>query len=148
MSIIPFQHCPYLPGLTSSLSLHHELAFLPLRSLASHNPRSLSLYLPCIKSAFSVISPPQSSFWIVSCAMLPMLAPCLAPNHYCLYSPHDVRVWNASSICHIRQLEVAKGSFSEHWPLYLLLTLLLGEMLDVAKKEPYGGKLCLLCHGW
>jgi len=40
------------------------------------------------------------------------------------------------------------GSFSEHWPLYLVLTSFLGEMLDVARHGPHGGKLGLVCQGW
>jgi len=32
--------------------------------------------------------------------------------------------------------------------VYLVLTLLLGKMLDVARYGPYGGKLHLLCQGW
>jgi len=43
---------------------------------------------------------------------------------------------------------VAKCSFSELWPLYLVLTLLFCEMLDVARYVPYGGKLSCLCQGW
>jgi len=35
----------------------------------------------------------------------------------------------------------------ENWPLYLVLTLLLGEMLDVARYGPPGGKLGLVCQG-
>jgi len=148
LSIVPFQHFPYDPALASSLSLHLELAFLPLRSLAPHNPWSISLSLRCLKSAFPINFPAQASFWIVICAMLPTLGPFLHPSHSCLYLPDDVVVWNALSICHISPPEVAKGSFSEHWPLCLVLTLLLGEMLDVARNGPHGGKLRLLCQGW
>ena len=55
---------------------------------------------------------------------------------------------DSSSICSIYPLEVANDSFSEHCPLYIVLTLLLGEMLDVARYGPHGGKLRLLCQGW
>jgi len=148
LSIVHFQHYPYVPALALSLSLHLELAVLPLQSLTPHNPRSISLSLRCIKSVFPVISPLQASFWIVSRAMLPTLGPFLPPSHCCLYSTDDVVGWNALLICHICPLEVAKGSFSERWPLYLVLTLLLGKMLDVARNGPHGGKLRLLCQGW
>ena len=61
---------------------------------------------------------------------------------------HFADMWIAWSICHLRPLDVVKGSFSEHWPLYLVLTLLLGNMLDVARYRPHGGKLHLLCQVW
>jgi hypothetical protein len=57
-------------------------------------------------------------------------------------------MWNDSLICYICPLEVAHGSDSDHWPSYAVLTLLLCEMLDVAKNGPDGGKLRLLCQGW
>jgi hypothetical protein len=57
-------------------------------------------------------------------------------------------VWNAALICHICLPGVVKGSFSQHWPFYLVLTLLLGEMFDIAWNGPHGGKLNLLCQGW
>ena len=148
LSIITFQHFPYIPALGSSLSRRLELAFLPLQSLTLHDPPSISLSLHCLKSVFPVFSPPQASFWIVSCAMLPTLGPFLPPSHSCLYSHDDIIVSNASLICHICPPVVAKGSFSEHWLLYLVLTLLLGEMLDIARNGLHGGKLRLLCQGW
>jgi hypothetical protein len=94
------------------------------------------------------MSQQQASFWIVSCAMLPTLEPFLPPYSHRLYSPDDIVVWNASSICHIGLTEVVEGSFSEHSLLYLVLTWLLGEMLDVARNGPHRGKLHLLCQGW
>jgi len=36
----------------------------------------------------------------------------------------------------------------EHWTLHLVLTLLMGEMLDVARYRPHRGKLHLSCRGW
>jgi len=41
--------------------------------------------------------------------------------------------------------EMATGSFSKHGALYFVLTLLMGEMLDVATYGPDGGKLRQLC---
>jgi hypothetical protein len=32
--------------------------------------------------------------------------------------------------------------------LYIVLTMLLSEMLDVARNGPHGDKLRLLCQGW
>jgi len=148
LSIVHFQHYPCVPALALSLSLSLELAVLPLRSLAPHDPQSISLSLRCLQCPFPMVSPLQASFWIVTCAMLAMVGPFLPTSHSCLYSPDDVVGWNASSICHICPPEVAKGSFSDHWPLYLVLTLLLGEMLDDARNGPHGGKLRLLCQGW
>jgi len=80
--------------------------------------------------------------------MLPTLGPFLPPSHSCLYSLDDVVVWISLLICCISRPGVGKGSFSENLPLYLVLTLLLGEMLDVARCGPNGGKLRLLCQGW
>ena len=148
LSIVPFQHSWYVPALELSLSLRLELAFLLLRSIYPDNPRSISHFLRCFKSAFPVFSPPKASFQIESCAMLPTLGPFLPPSHSFLYSLDDVVVWISSSICHICPPEVAKGSFSEHSPLYLVLNLLLGKMLDIARYRPHGGKLRLLCQGW
>jgi len=79
--------------------------------------------------------------------MLPTLGPFLPPSIACIHLLDYVDVWSALSICRICLLEVQKSSFSEHWPLYGELTLLLGKMLDVARYGPHGGKLCLLCQG-
>jgi len=45
-------------------------------------------------------------------------------------------------------LVVAKGSSSEHRPMYFAFRLLMGEMLDVARYGLQGGKLGLVCPGW
>jgi len=55
--------------------------------------------------------------------------------------------WMASSICCISPPEVAQCLFSEPWPLYLESTSLLGEILEVSRYGPHGGKLCHLCQG-
>jgi len=73
--------------------------------------------------------------------MLPTYAPYLPPSRFCLHWLDDVGVWISWSIWHICLLDVVKGSSSEHRPLYLVVTLLLGEMLDVAKDGPHQGKL-------
>jgi len=44
--------------------------------------------------------------------------------------------------------ESGEWFFSKHWAMYLVLTLLLGEMLDDARSGPHGGMLHLLCQGW
>jgi len=64
-----------------------------------------------------------------------------------LHPLDDIEVWTASSKCSICQPEVVKSSFLKHWPLYLLLTLLWGEMLDVGRYGPHVGKLSLWCQG-
>jgi hypothetical protein len=69
---------------SSSLFLHHELALLPLRSIAAQNPWSIDLCLCCLNSVFPIMSPPQASFWIVTCSMLPILGLCLCSSHSCL----------------------------------------------------------------
>jgi hypothetical protein len=78
--------------------------------------------------------------------MLPTLGLFLPASHFCLYSPDDVVVWNDSSIIHICPQAVVKGSFSEHCAWYLVWTLLLGEMLDIASNGLHGGKVRLLCQ--
>ena len=70
------------------------------------------------------------------------------PSRACLQSLDDVVVLKALLICRFCPLEVAKCSFSEHGPWYFVLTLLLGEMLDVARSGQYEGKLHLICQGW
>ena len=57
-------------------------------------------------------------------------------------------VRSAFSICCSCQLVLATGSFSEHRPLYSVSTLLIGEMLEVARYGPHGGKLHLVYRGW
>jgi hypothetical protein len=68
--------------------------------------------------------------------MLPTVEPFLPPSLSGLYLLDDVDEWHAWLICLICQLEVEKCSISEHRPLYHVLTLLLGEMLDVARYGP------------
>jgi len=77
-----------------------------------------------------------------------MLGHFLPASHSCHHLRDAVVVLSALSICHICLPEVAKDSFTEQRPLYLVLTLLLGEMLDVARYGPHGGMLSLLCQGW
>jgi len=79
--------------------------------------------------------------------MLPPLGRFLPPSLSCLHSLDDVDVWSALLICSIWPPEVERSSFLEHWPLYRVLTSLLGEILDVARYGPHGGKLCHLCQG-
>ena len=62
LSIVTIQHSSYVPALAESLSLRHELAFLPLRSLYPHNPQFFSLFLDCLKHAFPIVSLPKVSF--------------------------------------------------------------------------------------
>jgi hypothetical protein len=125
----------------------HFADVLAQRCLSPNNARSITLSVHCLRRAFPVYSSPKASFWIISCTMLSTLGPFLPPSHSCLDSPDDVMMWNDMSICHICPPEVAKGSFSEHPPLYLVLTLSLCKMLDVTRNGPPGGKLCNLCQG-
>jgi len=46
-------------------------------------------------------------------------------------------------MCHIWPPEVARSSCLMYSPLVFVLTLLLGEMLNVTSYGQYGGKLCL-----
>jgi len=143
-----FQFSSYLPAPTWLLSLHLQLAFLPEWFLSQHNPWSIALSLHCLKGVYLVLFPPQASFWIVSCAMTQGLRLGLLQSHRWLHSVDDVGVWKALSICPIGPPEVAQSSLSEHWPVYFVLTLLFGEMLDVARYGWYGSKLHLECQGW
>jgi len=116
-------------------------------SLSTSSSIQFSL-LHCITCAFHIVSLLQAAFWIASCAMPHRLGPILLPSCSCLHLLDDIVVWTAWSICHICRREVAKCSFSEHSPLLCVLTMLLGEMLDVARHGHCGGNLRLLCQGW
>jgi len=63
--------------------------------------------------------------------MLQELEPFQPPSISSLHSIDDVIMWIACSMCRICPPVVAKRVFSENWPLYGELTLLLGKMLDV-----------------
>ena len=93
------------------------------------------------------MAPQKASFWIVSCATLPTLVPFLPPSRSGLHWLDTIEMWNALSIWHICPPEVWTSSFSEYSPLDLVLTLLLGEMLDVTRYGPNGGKLSRICQG-
>jgi len=139
-------------------SSSHIILLLPIRclwvlnTLSCHSGLSIPMipdplrFLLVEYSVFLVVSLLKGSFWIVSCSVLPKLRPLLPPTHSCFHSLHDIVVWSALSTCCICPPEVVTGSCSEHWPLYLVLTSLLGEMLDVARCGPHGGMLCILCQ--
>jgi len=144
----PIQHFPYLLATALLLSLSLQFTVFPQRSLYPHNPWSISSSVRCLRSLFHVVSPPQVYYSIRSCAMRQQCRPFLPPSPWCLYlMDYDV-IWIASSICWIYQLVVARCSFLEHSPLYYVLTILLCEMLDVARYGLHGGKLRLLCQSW
>jgi len=147
-SIPRFQLSLYPPAPAEPLPLHLQLAFLPQRSLSQHNPGSILLSLRGSRSAFLVVSRPQDSFWIASCAMPHGHGLSRLPRRSCLHSLDAVAVWSTFAIFHICLPGVAKSSFSEHWPWLFALTLLVGEMLDVPRYGQYGGKFRLLSQGW
>jgi len=139
LSIVPFR-IPHM------FLLLHNRCLCILNSLSCHCSLSINsilnpflCFFVALKIVFPVVSPPKASFQMVSCSLLPMLWPFLPPSHSCLCSLDDVAGRISATICHIYPPGVAKGSFSDHWPLYLVLTLLLGEMLDVARYGPHGG---------
>jgi len=148
LSILPFRHFSYLPAAASLLSLRLPITFLPERSLYPHNPRSIPPSLGCLRCVFLGVSLPQVWFWIASYAMLQGLGPFQLTSHSRLHLLHAIVGWSALPIYHICRPVVVKGSFSEHWPLYFVLTLLIGMMLDVARYGPHEGKLRLLCRVW
>jgi len=143
LSIPPFQHFAYHPACDSLLSLRLQLTFLPQRSLSPPTPQSISPSLCWLRCEFLIFSPPQAAFWIESCLKLQGLRPVLPPSHSCLDMPEDIVVWRALLISYIYLPVVAKGSFSEHWPLHFVLTLLMDKMMDVERYGPHSGKLCL-----
>jgi len=147
LSIHGFQLSLHHPALAEPLPLHLQLAFLPQRFLSQNNSWSIVMSLHCWGSAFLVVTRPKASFCIASCTMPQALGLSLLQSRSCLHLLDDVIGWTALLICHICLLEVAKSTFLEHWPLKFALTLLLGEMLDVARYGQYGGKLHLLCQG-
>jgi hypothetical protein len=67
----------------------------------------------------------------------------LPPSCGCLDFLDDVVGWTALLIYTICPLDGVKNSFSQRSPLLFVLTLLLGETLDVARYGQYGGKLHL-----
>jgi len=148
LSIALFQHISYHPSLVELLYLCLQLTFLPQQPLYLDDPRSISPSVLCLTSVFLIFSPPQISIWIISRAMLQGLGPGLLTSHSWLNTFHDVVMQIALSICCISPLELVNGSFSGNWLLYFVLTLLLGEILDVAWCGPHGCKLHLLCQGW
>jgi len=135
------------------IQLFYNRCLCDLNSLSCHSRLPLQIILDpflslhCLKSAFPSCSPPKASWYIASRAMLPTLRPFLPPSLSDLHSLDDVVMWTALSICRICPLQVKKSSFSDHWPLCRVLTLLLAEMSDVARYGPHGGKLCIKCQG-
>jgi len=79
--------------------------------------------------------------------MLQMLSPFLPRSRSYPNWLADVGGLTALSIGRISPLEVENSSFSNDWPLYPVLTMLLGKMIDGASYGPHGGKLSLLCQG-
>ena len=79
--------------------------------------------------------------------MLPPLGPFLPPSRSSLSLLDDGDVGTALSIFRNCMLEVVNSSFSEHWSMTQVFPLLLGEMLNVARYRPHGGKLTLWCQG-
>jgi len=148
LSILPFQHFSYLPAPAQSLSLHLQLALLPQRSLYPHNPRSISPSLHCLQTVFHLISPPRASFWIASNTKHQGIGPVQPPSRSYVHLLDAVHLWIAWLVCRICLPVVAKGSFSERWLLYCVLTSLMGHMLDVARYGPHGVKLRLEGWGW
>jgi len=148
LSFPPFRHVSNLPAAAWLLSLRLQLTFLQQRSLYQHNHWSISPSLCWLKSSILLVSPPQASFLIATCAILQGLAPCQTPSRSVLHSLEDVVLRRCRSIFRIGLLVVAKSSFLEHWPLYCVLTLLMGDMLDVGRDGPHGGKLPLSHRGW
>ena len=136
--------------LISSCSYTTNVSAVWNRSLATllypHNHPCMSLSLCCSKRAFDLFSYLQSSVQIISYAMLLGLGTILRGSHCCHHSL-DVLMRSAVSLYCIWLPEVMKGSFSEHWPLYSGLTLLMGKMLDVARYGPLVGQLCYFCQG-
>jgi len=137
-----------LPPPAELLSLCLQLAILHQWCLTQHNARSGSLSLQCRSNALLDVPRAQASFRIASCAVPQVLGLFLPCSRSCLHSLEDDVMWTALSIQCICMPDVAKCSFLAHWPLLFVLTLLLGEMLDVEWYNQYGGKLRLLCQGW
>ena len=102
------------------MPLRLQLAFLPQRPLSQPNPQLISLSLHYLRSAFLVVSPPQASFWISSCAMPQLLGLPVLPRRSCLHSHDGFVGLTALSICWICPLDVAKRSFRriEHCTLH------------------------------
>jgi len=74
-----------------------QLTLSPQRFFPLHNPRSICISLDCLGSAFLVVSWPQASFWMSSCAMPQGFGPFLLRSRLCLHSLDDLVVRTASS---------------------------------------------------
>jgi len=98
----------------------------------------------CVSGRFSA----ASHFLISSSAIPQRLGLSLPWSRSCFHSLDDVVGLSALLIFRFCQPEVAKSSFSEHWPLTCAWTVLLGEMFDVASYGQYGGKLRPVCQTW
>jgi len=115
--------CLVVPPRAFSIShivqlLHHRcFCILNLqfchRGFSLHIIHDQYLSLRRVKCAFLLVSPPQASFWIVSCAVLPTLGPILPPKLSCLHSLDDDDEWTALSICRMCQPEEVESSISE-----------------------------------
>jgi len=90
---------------------------LGVGSLTCCFTRLLTFLWNAVVWMFLVVSPPQASFWISSCAMPQGLGLSLRPSRSCLHSLDDVAGLTALWMYSIFQQEAAKCSFSEHWPL-------------------------------
>jgi len=111
-----------------------------------YNPFALTL--GASNSVFHIISSLKASFMILFCAILWFFRPFhLRSVAYCDTLNH-IAVWITFSIWCVCQPEVVNGLFLVHWPLYLLFTFLLGEVLDIAEHGPHRRKLHYLCHSW
>jgi len=140
LSILPWQDSSYHPAHVWLLSLRLQPAFIAQRSVSPDYPGSFSSSLRCLRSVFLVGTPPRTSFWIASYEMPQMVGPFLLPSLCCSDSLDDIVGWNAWSIWRICLPVTATGSFSEHCPLYFVLTSQMDEMLDLATYGLHGGK--------
>ena len=71
----------------------------------------------------------------------------MLPSCHCLHSLDDIFMWNGLSIWRICPPEAVNRSSLESSALMFVLTLLLGDMLHIARYGLQGSKLCLLCQG-
>jgi hypothetical protein len=97
-SIPRFQHPSYCPALAEPLHLRLQHGFMPQRFLSPHMAQSISVSVHVIRSAFLVMTPLQTLFWISNFAMRQGLGLSLPANRSFHHSRDDVIRLTALSI--------------------------------------------------
>jgi len=110
-------------------------------SLSTYSSIHLSFYL-LLKKSISCLCLAKS--FISNCKLRD------APNARTLsaakrlFASFSWRRWHVQCFVDLPYLPAGSG---QNWPLYVALTLMLGQMLGIARYRPHGCKLSILCQG-